>query len=724
MAESLRSFSNALGAWLRTSAAPTSWFGSPTRKAPLIGAAGSDALFGTGGGARLAGLGGDDTYHLWDIADRVVEEAAAGVDTIVLHGLDYAVGYALPAHVENIFVEGHDGRAVGNALDNLVEGGDGRQWLNGAGGNDVLTGGAGADVFVFEKGGGMDVVTDFQPGEDAIVIGSGHSALTDLTKLTAAMVQAGTDVVLQLGGGDGVLFRNLQISDFTSSSVRLPFDTSALRPTFAEEFNEFRVSSTGFSGESAVWRSTYWWGRTIPTNNEAEFYSDSSAGTNPFNLRSDGVLDITAAPAANLPNGLAYTSGLITSQAAHVQTYGYFEMRARLPSGQGAWPAFWLLPANGDWPPEIDVMEMIGSDTTYLHLNAHSKTSGAHTITPAIAPTADLSADFNTFAVSWRPDMIRWYLNGTEVHSAPTPVDMHRPMYMLANLAIGGVGSWPGPTDGASPAVMSIDFIRAYEFRDIIGPVPPAGTAMAVFTGTSASQTLSGGEGADRIRGGQGTDTLSGGTGADVFVFTAGDGSDRIRDFQIGVDKLLFLGTPAKNIITRSVQGGLEVAYGRDKVLLAGVGSVAAGDIVAGAAEFQGAAGSDLIDRTSSKSWLTINGGGGNDTIRGGSGQDWIEGGTGDDLLRGGAGADSFVFRPWDGDDRIDDFQPGVDHLVFMGVKPATVHANFASIGGKAGIEVNYGQASAGTTVDHGTSTDSIFLAGVTMLAQGDLVFA
>lgn len=723
MVEILVSSYNAVRTLLRGGAAPSAWFGSPTRGVPLSGTAGPDALYGTGGGAKLAGLGGDDTYHIWDIADRVIEAPGAGIDTVVVHATGYAVGYALPSDVENILVTADGGRGTGNKLDNLVVGDEGGQWLDGGGGGDVLTGGAGADAFVVRKGCGMDVVTDFQPGEDTVVIGGGR-APTDFAGLRAAMTQDGADVVLSLGGGDGVVFRGRCVSDFGAADFRLPIDTATLRPTFAEEFNGFKVSPTGLDAGTPTWRSTYWWGRTIPTNDEAEYYSDATAGATPFTSRADGVLDIRATPTAGLPAGLTYTSGLITSQVSAVQTYGYFEMRACLPSGQGFWPAFWLLPADGDWPPEIDAMEMIGSGTTYLHVNAHSKHTGAHTVTPAVVPIVDLSAGYNTFAVSWRPDAIRWYLNGTEVHSAPTPPDMHKPMYMLANLAVGGEGSWPGPTDGKSSATMSIDYIRAYQFQDLATPSQPAPVTMAVLEGTSAGQTLVGGAGADRVRGGPGDDTLSGGAGADAFIFTAGDGVDTIRDFQPAVDKMVFLSTAAETIATRPVSGGFEVTYGKDKVLLRGVVSLAAGDVVANAAEIRGTAGDDSIDRSSSKGWLLIQGGDGKDTIRGGSGQDWIAGDKGDDTLYGGAGADSFAFRVWDGDDRIEDFRSGIDRLVLIGVTPATVHANPAVIGGVAGVQVTYGQASAGTTVDHGTATDSIFLVGATGLVRGDVVFA
>ena len=154
----------------------------------------------------------------------------------------------------------------------------------------------------------------------------------------------------------------------------------------------------------------------------------------------------------------AYMSGVITTQPSFSQTYGYFEMRAKLPRGKGLWPAFWLLPLDQSWPPEIDVMESIG-DPSQVYVTTHSKTTKAPGFEPKIAPD-----EFHTFAVSWDASDVIWYIDGKEVGRHATPADMHKPMFMLANLAVGG--NWPGRPDASTrfPATYEIDYIRAYRF--------------------------------------------------------------------------------------------------------------------------------------------------------------------------------------------------------------------------------------------------------------------
>jgi beta-glucanase (GH16 family) len=236
-------------------------------------------------------------------------------------------------------------------------------------------------------------------------------------------------------------------------------DLSHFQLAFADEFNSFDWSPDGSHG----WRTMLDWGnRTLGSNHEAQYYSDSSVGVNPFHLH-DGVLDITATAGSN-PQGLPYNSGVITTQNSFSQFYGYFEMRAELPAGAGLWPAFWLLPVNHSWPPELDVFEVLGSDPTTAVVTVHSASTGTHTMVASAVATADLSRGFHTFGVNWEPDIIQWYIDGVEVAEAPTPADMHQPMYLLASLAVGGPGSWPGVADpSAFPATMSIDYIHVYQ---------------------------------------------------------------------------------------------------------------------------------------------------------------------------------------------------------------------------------------------------------------------
>ena len=234
-----------------------------------------------------------------------------------------------------------------------------------------------------------------------------------------------------------------------------------MRLTFAEEFDRFVWSADGRRG----WRTCFPYGRSLPSNKEAQYYSDASVGPHPFAVR-DGVLEITAAPGAN-PGGLPYTSGLITTQGGFAQRYGYFEMRARLPRGRGLWSGLWLLPADNTWPPEIDVVEMLGHQPGVIYVSTHSKAAGRREARTLPVKVGDVSDGFHNFAVSWRAEEIRYFLDDRQIAALPTPADMHKPMFLLANLAVGGPGSWPGPPDDATafPARMLIDHIRAWQFE-------------------------------------------------------------------------------------------------------------------------------------------------------------------------------------------------------------------------------------------------------------------
>ncbi len=262
----------------------------------------------------------------------------------------------------------------------------------------------------------------------------------------------------------GTFANNASGQDKAVPAQRL--DRTVLRTTFSENFKNFTASDTGLEQGKPVWRTTFKGGlRTLQNNHEAEWYG--SVGANgPFHL--DGsTLDITATPKDGLPQGLTYVSGLITTQQSFNQLYGYFEIRAQLPRGRGLWPAFWLLPSDGSWPPEIDVMEMLGDTTTAYYASIHAVVGQQtlNNIQKIIAP--DLAAGYHVFGVSWRPDHIRYYLDDVMVYETATPPDMHKPMYLLANLAVGATGSWPGPPDKNASGVYRIAWIHAWQFNDL-----------------------------------------------------------------------------------------------------------------------------------------------------------------------------------------------------------------------------------------------------------------
>ena len=254
-------------------------------------------------------------------------------------------------------------------------------------------------------------------------------------------------------------------------AIGTALDLTGYKLTFDDEFNSF--SSNGPSnyqiqGEtSGTWDTTLSYGER-KLNDETELYSDPTVGVNPDSV-SGGVLDIHAAPVTSAsPNwGETYTSGVITTNHSFNQEYGYFEMRAELPSGAGMWPAFWLLPQQHVWPPELDALEGFGAtngngeggDTSFHNGLVTNDTANPNQGGWNSTGGVDLYTSYNTFGVQWTPTVINFFFNGVEYASEATPSDFHQSMYMIANLAVGG--NWAGTPEGES-ADLKIDYIRAF----------------------------------------------------------------------------------------------------------------------------------------------------------------------------------------------------------------------------------------------------------------------
>jgi len=167
------------------------------------------------------------------------------------------------------------------------------------------------------------------------------------------------------------------------------------------------------------------------------------------------------------------------------QTYGYFEMSAKMPGTPGMQAAFWLLPKDGSWPPELDAVEMLGSQPGTAVDTAHSQASGSHTANPHWAGISDASKTFHTYGVDWEADKITWYVDGKQTAQEDTPADMHKPMYMLLSTIAGASSSWVGaPAAGTSDA-MQVAWVHAYaSMPDLSAGASSAPAANADGTGT------------------------------------------------------------------------------------------------------------------------------------------------------------------------------------------------------------------------------------------------
>ncbi|HET8728698.1 MAG TPA: family 16 glycosylhydrolase [Alphaproteobacteria bacterium] len=235
--------------------------------------------------------------------------------------------------------------------------------------------------------------------------------------------------------------------------------------------------------DRSTWDTKYPWGDRFQQN-EMQFYSDDSVGVDPFSVE-DGVLTIEAAEATEgnagsqaYPEGLPYTSGLLSSHESFSQQYGYFEMNAKLPEGKGMEPAFGLLPMDQEGAPEADVMEIVGSAPSTLETPNQSNDEDGSSGDDAEA--GNMSDGFHRYGLAWNEDEVILYFDGQEMARTDTPSDFHEPMYMLANLAVGGDGPGAADSDTQLPAEMEIDYIRAYQYADDastdIAPPPPTAT--------------------------------------------------------------------------------------------------------------------------------------------------------------------------------------------------------------------------------------------------------
>jgi beta-glucanase (GH16 family) len=230
---------------------------------------------------------------------------------------------------------------------------------------------------------------------------------------------------------------------------RKPKDRSSERQlVFSDEFN-------GSTLDLDKWQTRFPWGRDRSSVGELQYYARDAF------RQSNGILRIVAEKNPR-SNSYRYNSGLISSHSSFTATQGRFEIRCKVPAGMGLWPAFWLLPVDTSWPPEIDVFELRGQETKTVYMNVHWSNGGAHRQDPGQFTGPDFSKRYHTFAVEWEPDTLTWFVDGVRRHQVMNH-SPQVPMYVLANLAVGG--SWAKAPNAATdfPATFDIDYIRVYE---------------------------------------------------------------------------------------------------------------------------------------------------------------------------------------------------------------------------------------------------------------------
>lgn len=286
--------------------------------------------------------------------------------------------------------------------------------------------------------------------------------------LSAAMVFTGTPYY----GGSAVVSaeeKNDVITGVTQSSI------AGYKQILDEEFD-------GDSLNTNVWNYELhdpgW------VNNELQYYTNSKENV----YVKDGKLIIQALEKVDGNGKKYYTSGRINTQNKVDFKYGRVDVKAKMPRGQGLWPAIWMMPTNerlyGQWPRcgEIDIMEYLGHEENKIYGTIHYGTNSQSEQSQGfykLGADESFYDDYHVFSVEWEPSEIRFYLDGklysTEnrwytgtdgIGTIKYPAPFDQPFYVILNFAVGG--NWPGNPDETTSfegdnARMTVDYVKIYQ---------------------------------------------------------------------------------------------------------------------------------------------------------------------------------------------------------------------------------------------------------------------
>lgn len=204
---------------------------------------------------------------------------------------------------------------------------------------------------------------------------------------------------------------------------------------------------------------------------------------------SAGTLKLRAYPLSGAgrakTSGFPFIASMISGERQPAQNHGYWETRLRINRlGDGLHLAVWLLNDKHEWPPEIDILEVVGLDPAKFTANSHIKGGGAPYISSYAAPNG--ANGWHVLGFEWTEDRMRWTVNGRTVREHENLYGDDR-LYFLVSWEVGG--NWAGKPTGNTPwpGEVEIDYVRLYE-KGPAGQAQPAPNAAAPPAVTAADE--------------------------------------------------------------------------------------------------------------------------------------------------------------------------------------------------------------------------------------------
>ena len=324
----------------------------------------------------------------------------------------------------------------------------------------------------------------------------GSDADKEIDQTTQTSTGWQNDIVFDFGANTGTYSRLTIFIDFgvnvpgTYLIDNINYSSSTGDPHPIDVVYDVLTWSDEFDTDGAV-NSSKWHHQTNGPNGGGWFNGEQQHYTarTDNSYVSNGHLYIVAKKENYTDNGVTrnYTSARLNSKYAF--RYGRVDVRAKLPLGDGTWPAIWTLGKNiseqgaywqtqgygtTSWPDcgEIDIMEHGLHATNTVSAAIHTPSSSGATVNTATYPLADVSNNYHVYTVNWSPNQITFLIDGEGYYtynpdpknSSTWPFDLEQ--FLLLNVAMGGNGGAIDPNFTESPMV--IDYVRVYQNADIL----------------------------------------------------------------------------------------------------------------------------------------------------------------------------------------------------------------------------------------------------------------